>query len=177
MQATQSDLVDVLNEAARRYRRVWWADPAELTQAAWPDVLVAHERYDAARGDYRGMIYHVAVRAMARHLRRMSAPVSGDVWRKGKLDGFLKESIEEDSIILDECPSRYECIERVRSRITEVLGDDAAFATRLLIRESTAQEIAKEAGVSTSLVYKWTMVWRRVLANDAQLRALWEESE
>lgn len=177
MKTKSNELVSVLNEAARRYRRVWWADPVELTQAAWPDVLVAHERYDAAKGDYRGLIYHVAVRAMARHLRRMSSPVSGDVWRKGRLDGLLKESVEDDSLILDECPSRVECISRVRERVTEVLGDDAPYAVRLLTRESTAQEIANEAGVSASLVYKWTMVWRRVLMRDAQLRQLWEEAE
>lgn len=170
-------IVDVLNEAARRYNRVWWANAMELTQAAWPDVLVASRRFDPARGDYRGLLYHVAVRAMARYLRSMSAPVSGDVWRKGRLDGILREPVEDDSLTLDAAPERVECVARVRARVEEVLGEEAPFAVRLLTRESTAQEIADEAGVSTSLVYKWTMVWRRVLKHDAELRLLWEESD
>lgn len=124
----------VIQEVSRSYcKRTWWADPLDLQQEVWAEVLEALARKPVPDEYLSGTVYRIAVRRCAAYLWEQSTPVTGARGVRQRFAGLRGVPLQQRP--LSGAP------ERERPELTEHALPDA----RLRAVEAEVQlELARE---------------------------------
>lgn len=192
-------MLDVMQQnaakAASLYkRRCWWASYEDMRQEALTAQLEAHARgnFDESFGrPLSAYLWSVAMYAVRRLVHKASAPVSTS-HRTERLLGLYRTPTElegEDggtyenpalSVVVGSTDSRVTAQDRarrVRQRVVELVGEDAAeFAFLVMTHEWRPNEVAEANGVPVKVVYAAQRRISNILIEDRELHQLWRES-
>lgn len=179
--------------AAKYKRRCWWASYEDIKQEAIRAQLEAarNREYDPSEGN--GYLWMAGTYAARKFVHKASAPVSAS-HRTEKLIGLYRAPLEfvgesgakydhpklqeqARAVNPEESLAREELVGRVRKRVVELVGAEAAaFAVYVMSHEWRPREAAEANGVPVRNVYVAQKQIAQVLRCDPQLRALWKES-
>jgi DNA-directed RNA polymerase specialized sigma24 family protein len=168
-------------------RQCWWAEQDDLRQAGALAAIKALRAgtYIPGESPLAGFLYTAALYGALRALRKASSPVGGTA---SELKGLYRASLyTEDGEPRAELTAywenpeqettRQELCERVRTRLSDLLGEDcASFTLGLIGGVYEPADVVAEHGGTVHTVYRLRDKVRRRLDADPELYDLWKEA-
>lgn len=159
-------------------RRIKSVPEEDIVQQAELIALVARRDLDPSRGDGRGYIYTAVTRGLMNFTFDASSPVTCRTDRR-KLTDVASVELEDwhvgDVGVFDAATQADMWRASVRTRVRELLGDDAATVVACLLAGRPPLEVARELGAPLGSVLEALVAAKAAIESDDELRQLWRD--